>query len=141
MLIMFIPFNLKIYKINFNMKIMKPIISETVYKILSNLIKRKKTLEIKPLGEELSKAKIVKDNFLDSKIVSLYSIVEFISSSLKKPMRLQIVLPEEADLKQRKISILSPISIALLGFRETDRFTWKMPSGLKNLTILKVHNY
>jgi len=120
---------------------MKPIISETVYKILSNLIKRKKTLEIKPLGEELSKAKIVKDNFLDSKIVSLYSIVEFISSSLKKPMRLQIVLPEEADLKQRKISILSPISIALLGFKETDRFTWKMPSGFKNLTILKVLNY
>lgn len=123
------------------MKLLKPIISESVYKILSNLIRRKKTIEVETLGEELSKAKIVKDNFLDSKIVSLNSIVEFINSSFKKPMQLQIVLPEEADLKQKKISILSPIAIALLGFRETDNFTWKMPSGIKKMKILKVHNY
>jgi regulator of nucleoside diphosphate kinase len=123
------------------MKLLKPIISESVYKILSNLIRRKKTIEVEPLGEELSKAKIVKDNFLDSKIVSLNSIVEFITSSFKKPIRLQIVLPEEADLKQKKISILSPIATALLGFRETDDFTWKMPSGYKKLTILKVYNH
>lgn len=120
---------------------MKPIISESVYKILSNLIRRKKSIEVKPLDEELSKAKIVKDNFLDSKIVTINSIVEFISSSLKKPMRVQIVLPEYADLKQKKISILSPISIALLGFKEADNFIWEMPSGLKKLQILKVINY
>jgi len=119
---------------------MKPIISESVYKILTNLIKRKNN-RCKPLDEELSKAKIVKDNFLDSKIVTINSIVEFISSSFKKPMRFQIVLPEHADLKQNKISILSPISIALLGFKEADNFIWKMPSGLKKLQILKVINY
>jgi regulator of nucleoside diphosphate kinase len=82
----------------------------------------------------------VKDNFLDSKIASLYSIVEFINSSLKKPMRFQIVLPEEADLTQRKISILSPIATALIGFREADDFVWKMPSGIKKMKILKVYN-
>jgi len=120
---------------------MKPIISESVYKILTNLIRRKKNIEVIPLDEELSKAKIVKDNFLDSKVVTINSIVEFISSSFKKPMRVQIVLPEYADLKQKKISILSPISIALLGFKEADKFIWEMPSGLKNLQILKVINY
>jgi regulator of nucleoside diphosphate kinase len=119
---------------------MYPIISESVHKILTNLIRKKKTLDVKPLNEELSKAKIVKDNFLDSKIVTLNSIVEFINSSFKKPMRVQIVLPEFEDLNQKKISILSPISIALLGFKEADNFTWKMPSGLKNLKILKVIN-
>jgi hypothetical protein len=35
---------------------MKPIISESVFKILTNLIRRKKTIEVKPLHEELSKA-------------------------------------------------------------------------------------
>ena len=122
------------------MKLLKPIISESVYKILSNLVRRKKTLEVKQLNDELEKAKVVKDNFLDSKIVSLYSIVEFINSSLKKPMRFQIVLPEEADLTQRKISILSPIATALIGFREADDFVWKMPSGIKKMKILKVYN-
>lgn len=119
---------------------MKPIISESVYKILRNLIRRKKTIEVKPLDEELSKALVVKDNFLDSKIVTINSIVEFVNSSFKKPIRLQIVLPEHADLKQKKTSILSPISIALLGFKETDSFIWKMPSGFKNLKIIKVIN-
>lgn len=122
------------------MKILKPIISESVYKVLSNLLKRKKPIESKPLREELFKATIVKDNFLDAKIVSLNSIVEFISSSFKKPIRLQIVLPEEADLKQKKISILSPIAITLLGFKEMDQFIWKMPSGIKNMKIIRVHN-
>src|SRR5690606_16918877 len=106
-------------------------ISESVYKILRNLVRRKKTLESKPLNDELEKAKIVKDNFLDSKTVSLYSIVEFINSSLIRPMRFQIVLPEEADLTKKKISILSPIATALIGFKEADNFEWKMPSGIK----------
>lgn len=122
------------------MNLLKPIISESVYKILRNLVRKKKTIESKPLNDELEKAKIIKDNVLDSKVVSLYSIVEFISSSLKKPMRFQIVLPEEADLTQRKISILSPIAIALIGFKEADDFLWKMPSGIKKMKILKVHS-
>lgn len=122
------------------MKLMNPVISESVYKILQKLTKRKKTFEIEPLNNELIKAKIVKDNLLDSKIVSLYSIVEFINSSLKKSLRLQIVLPEEADLTQKKISILSPIATALLGFREADDFMWKFPSGIKKMKILNVYN-
>jgi regulator of nucleoside diphosphate kinase len=121
-------------------KNMKPIISESVYKTLYDLIMRQKSPEVRQLGEELSKAEVVKDNALHKNIVSLNSIVEFIEASLNKPIRMQIVLPGEADLRQRKISILAPISIALIGFRERDQFTWKMQSGLKNLTILKVIN-
>ncbi len=119
---------------------MKPIISESVYKTLYNLIIKQKSPEVRQLGEELFKAEVVKDNALQKNIVTLNSIVEFIDSSLNKPIRMQIVLPGEADLRQRKISILAPISIALIGFRERDQFIWKMQSGLKNLTILKVIN-
>ncbi|MBL7920344.1 MAG: GreA/GreB family elongation factor [Bacteroidia bacterium] len=119
---------------------MKPIISESVYKTLYELIKKQKSPEVRQLGEELSKAEIVKDNALKKNIVSLNSIVEFMDDSFKKPIRMQIVLPTEADLEQRKISILAPISIALIGFKETDKFSWKMQSGIKYLTILKVVN-
>ena len=119
---------------------MKPIISESVYKTLYELIKKQKSPEVRQLGEELSKAEIVKDNALKKNIVSLNSIVEFMDDSFKKPIRMQIVLPTEADLEQRKISILAPISIALIGFKETDQFSWKMQSGIKYLTILKVVN-
>lgn len=119
---------------------MKPIISESVYKTLYDLSMRQKSPQVRQLGEELSKARIVKDNALKKNIVSLNSIVEFMEGSINTPVRMQIVLPAEADLRKHKISILAPISIALIGFKERDRFTWKMQSGIKHLTILKVVN-
>ncbi|MBA4241756.1 MAG: transcription elongation factor GreAB [Sphingobacteriaceae bacterium] len=119
---------------------MKPIISESVYKTLYNLIIKQKTPEVKQLGEELTKALIVKDNALQKDIVTINSIVEFIDDSVNKPIKMQIVLPEEMNLNQRKISILAPISIALIGFKQGAQFTWKMPSGIKNINILKVIN-
>ena len=119
---------------------MKPIISETVYKTLYEIIIKHRSPEVRQLGEELSKAVIVKDNALKKDIVSLNSIVEFIDGSNNKPVRMQIVLPAQADLEQRKISVLAPISIALIGFKERDQFYWKMQSGNKYLTILKVVN-
>lgn len=119
---------------------MKPIISESVYKKIYTLLQKMKSPESKQLGTELSKAEIVKDEELHKNIVSLNSTVEFMDETMDKPIRLQIVLPEDADLSKKKISIFAPISIALLGFKETDTFNWEMPSGLKNLKITRVIN-
>lgn len=132
---------MKHFKIDtLNISSMKPIISESVYKTLYNLIIKQKTPEVKQLGEELTKALVVKDNALQKDIVTINSIVEFIDDSVNKPIKMQIVLPEEMNLNQRKISILAPISIALIGFKQGAQFTWKMPSGIKNINILKVIN-
>jgi len=120
---------------------MKPIISESVYKKLKALINKFKSPQVNLLGKELANAEVVKDEALGKNIVSLNSTVEFFTDSFNKPITMQIVLPEEADMSKRKISIFAPISIALIGFKESARFKWKMPSGSKNLTILKVLNH
>lgn len=120
--------------------IMKPIISETVYKKLYNLLQKVKSSEGKQLGAELSKAEIVKDAELHHNIVTINSEVEFVEESLNKPIKLKIVMPEEADLSQRKISIFAPISIALIGFKESYTFNWMLPSGNKKLKIIRVIN-
>lgn len=120
---------------------MKPVLSESVYKKLCNLLRKIKSPEGKQLGMELSKAEIVKDGELNKNVITLNSEVEFIEESLNKPIRLKIVMPDEADLSQRKISIFAPISIALIGFKESYSFDWLLPSGQKKLKILKVINY
>jgi regulator of nucleoside diphosphate kinase len=56
----------------------------------------------------------------------------------KKNIDLSIVMPPHADIKQRKISILTPMAAALIGFRKDDEIEWKMPSGLKKYKILEV---
>lgn len=121
-------------------KYMKPVISESVYKRLYDLVIKQRSPQGNELGKELSKAEIVEDTALHKDVISLNSVVEFTEGSLNKPVRMQIVLPAEADLEQRKVSILAPISIALIGFKERDRFEWKMQSGIKYFTILKVIN-
>ena len=51
-----------------------------------------------------------------------------------------IVLPDKADIKERKISIMSPIGTALIGFRQGENVKWQVPSGKKTFTILEVNN-
>ena len=55
-----------------------------------------------------------------------------------KFMNLQLVLPHQADLKQNRISILSPLGVALIGFRQGMTVEWTLPGGLKKLQIIRV---
>lgn len=119
---------------------MKPVISKSVYNTLRNLILKFRTPEAKPLGEEIAKAEVVNDDEIEKNVVSLGSFVEYKDDTITRPIRMQIVLPEQADLAKRKVSVFAPISVALIGFRESDIFKWKMPSGIKTLRILKVVN-
>ena len=52
----------------------------------------------------------------------------------------QIVGEDEADLKQGKISVLSPISRALIGKDTGDVASVNSPSGVKDYEILKVEH-
>lgn len=55
-------------------------------------------------------------------------------------MRFQVVLPHFADLKQFKISILSPLGVAMIGFRQGMTVEWTLPGGRKKLQINQVDN-
>ncbi|MES2419228.1 MAG: GreA/GreB family elongation factor [Bacteroidota bacterium] len=41
-------------------------------------------------------------------------------------------------MKQQKVSIFAPISIALLGYQTGDLIRWEMPDGIKEFKILNV---
>lgn len=119
---------------------MKPIIAESVYNTLCGVTHLQKNPEALRLSEKLASSEIVDDLILTDKTVSLNSKVDYICEPAWRPIRIKIVLPEEADLSQRKISVLAPISRALLGFKESDEFIAEMPSGKKKIRILKVQN-
>ena len=55
-------------------------------------------------------------------------------------MTYQIVGEDEADLKQGKISVLSPISRALIGKETGDVASVNSPSGVKDYEIIKVEH-
>jgi regulator of nucleoside diphosphate kinase len=49
-----------------------------------------------------------------------------------------LVFPEDADLGQRKISVLAPIGTAMLGYEVGDVFEWDVPAGKRNLRVERI---
>lgn len=50
----------------------------------------------------------------------------------------QIVGDDEADIKEKKISINSPLAKAMIGKEEGDEIDFESPGGLKNYEIIKI---
>ena len=73
------------------------------------------------------------------KIVRLNSIVT-IETSFGKKDGMQLVLPSEGDLSKRKLSIMTPMGTALIGYTEGDKVVWSLPRGEEIITIVKVTN-
>ena len=92
------------------------------------------------LEKELKKAKLVSNDELPRDVVRLNSRVRIRDEEENREMELILVTPDKADLRQRKISMLSPIGTALIGFSRGQKIGWKVPAGWKNFRILEVIN-
>ena len=82
---------------------------------------------------------LARENLPDD-VVRLNSEVQVKEESSGKVLELTVVTPDKADIKSRRISILSPIGTALLGFRQGQKVKWQVPAGLKTFRILEVRN-
>ncbi len=91
--------------------------------------------EAEKLGEELESAKIVEPREIPSDVVTMNSVVKLSFLNNDKLVQLQIVYPDQANLKQNKISILSPIATALIGYKVNDEIDWVVPAGLTRIRI------
>jgi regulator of nucleoside diphosphate kinase len=94
--------------------------------------------DAKELEAELKKATLVNNDDLPQDVVRLNSCVTIKDEKENKIMELMVVTPDKANIKQRKISILSPIGTALIGYKKGKRVRWKVPAGKKIFTILDV---
>ncbi|MEO9893166.1 GreA/GreB family elongation factor [Aurantibacter sp.] len=50
----------------------------------------------------------------------------------------KLVMPTDSDVRNNKISILTPMGAAVIGYSEGDTLVWEFPSGKKKITIEKV---
>lgn len=121
-----------------------PTFCKTDYHFLRELISKSKNStnakEANQLSQELDRAVISKESELDNSVIRINSYVTIEDVKAKKQMKIQIVLPSFADLKQSKISILAPLSVAIIGFKENDEVDWELPAGIKTLKIVSVNN-
>lgn len=90
------------------------------------------------LANEIKNAKVVKVEDIPAKAIILNSIVEIEETVSSKKFHFQIVMPNEANMKENKISIFTPMGVALIGYLEGSFVEWEMPSGVQKFKITKV---
>ncbi len=117
----------------------KIFITKFDYDRLTKLIGKKKTLDDfdRALLAELKKGKIVEPKDIPEDAITMNSLVKF-TDETQKELKYWLVFPEDADISQGKISVLSPIGCALLGYKIGDAITLHTPQGRKDLTVKEV---
>jgi regulator of nucleoside diphosphate kinase len=93
----------------------------------------KKDAEV--LLNELETAEILPPEAIPSNVITMNSIVRISFLNSNKQIQFQIVYPDQANLKENKISIFSPIATALIGYKVGEEIEWIVPAGLTKMRI------
>ncbi len=91
--------------------------------------------ESENLMKELNSAEIVEPEKIPSNVVTMNSIVKISFLNNNQQIQFQIVYPKQANVKEKKISIFSPIATALIGYQVGDEVEWIVPAGLTKIRI------
>lgn len=89
------------------------------------------------LSAELEKADVVSPEDVPEDRITMNSHVAF-TDATGNEHDYWLVFPEDADVIANKISILSPVGCALLGYGVGDTVTVPTPQGSKNLVVKAV---
>ena len=85
--------------------------------------------------KEIQSASVVDPESIPSNVVTMNSIVQISFLNTKKTVEFQIVYPNQANVKENKISIFSPIATALIGYKAGDEIDWVVPAGITKIKI------
>ena len=94
--------------------------------------------QILDLEDKYTRAEVIDVSKLDGDSVKFGAIVTLIDEDTEEEKVWQIVGDLEADVKQRKISVSSPIARALIGKSVGDSVEVQAPGGARSYEIEKV---
>lgn len=91
------------------------------------------------LLEEIGRAQLVPPEKVPPDVVAMYSHVEYRDEATGATRRVQIVYPNEADIAQGRISVLTLVGAGLLGLAAGQSILWPTQDGReRRLTVLRV---
>jgi regulator of nucleoside diphosphate kinase len=90
------------------------------------------------LLSELERADVWPEAAMPTDVVRIGSIIEFEVDDGRR-LKVQLVLPENADINARRISVLTPVGAALIGLSPGQAMEWSgNDSKERRLTVLAV---
>lgn len=109
---------------------------ERITKILEKMPGDEHQQSAKHLAHEIDRAVVVNPEQIDGDVITMNS--RALLRMDDEDVQVSLVYPQDADLDEMKLSILSPIGTAILGYREGATVTWEVPSGKSEIVIQKI---
>ncbi|MBP7858136.1 nucleoside diphosphate kinase regulator [Candidatus Saccharibacteria bacterium] len=115
------------------------VITQFDYDRLQRLLAKKRPRDDfdRSLLVELEKGDIVAPHKVPENVITMNSEVR-LSDGSGKPLTYWVVFPEDADLAANKLSVLSPVGCALLGYKVGDTVEVAAPSGSQKLRVEEI---
>ena len=92
---------------------------------------------VKNLDDELNRAEIVENQYIPKNVITMNSKVK-LTFNYSEDEVITLVYPNEGEIDENKISILSPIGTAILGYSEGDIIEWKVPNGVVKILVEEI---
>ena len=95
-------------------------------------------MRIAQMEHTLSKARIIDESKIDTSKVQILSRVKLLNHNVNKEVEYTIVSENEANLREGKLAIGTPIAKALPGRKVGDTVEVSVPAGTLKLEILNI---
>jgi transcription elongation factor GreA len=95
-------------------------------------------MRIAKLKDQVANARIIDESKLQTDAIQIMSKVHLRNVKTQQEMNYVIVAESEANLREGKVSIKTPIAKALLGRKVGDIVEVKVPAGILSLEILNI---
>lgn len=107
-------------------------------KLVRNQGQRQLYQNIAKLEEKLEYAEVTRSEDIPTNIITMRSKVRLNDLNTGEELVYSLVFPTEANFEEGKLSILSPLSTAVLGYRLGDTVEFEAPSRLRRLRVLEI---
>ncbi len=95
-------------------------------------------MKISKLEDLVAKARIIDESKIDTSTIQILNKVKIRNKATNSIMEYQLVPESEANLKQGKIAVNSPIAQGLMGKKAGDVVQIKVPSGTISLEVISI---
>ncbi len=90
----------------------------------------------KALLSEINRATVIDAYQIPKNVVTMRSRALLLLNGAE--LETSLVYPHEADWQSKRVSVLSPIGTAILGYAEGESVKWQIPSGMAEIKIQKL---
>jgi len=90
------------------------------------------------LQQDLERRSVAPAADVPSDVVTMHSRVRILDLDTDRKETFTLVFPEEANLLERKMSVLAPVGAAMLGARVGETLHVKVPAGTRSIKVLRL---